>query len=321
LSVIIPAYNEEKRLQETLKKLRDYFKNQKYTYEVYVVNDGSRDGTAEVVGELMVDLNKARRDIPERSGGVPNAVRDRAGVGHRKRAGCPEGFNSPGNFRLIDNKENRGKGAVVKQGMLEAKGDWRLFMDADNSTDIEEIEKLWDYAKNGLGASFASSHPNQPTQPLPNQLAPGSLKSERGLDRHFAQDAPSAPEKYDVIIGSRYLKADSIKIKQPLIRRMVSRFGNWLSGVLLGLDIVDTQCGFKLFSAKAAEDIFPKQTIMRWGFDMEILAIAKHRGYQIKEVAVDWYDSTGSTVRKSAALKTLKELIIIKWNLMRGKYR
>ena len=84
--------------------------------------------------------------------------------------------------------------------------------------------------------------------------------------------------------------------------------------------MVDTQCGFKLFSAKAAGDIFPKQSIMRWGFDMEILAIARKKGYKIKEVAVDWYDSADSTVKKSAALKTLKELFLIKWNLMKGKY-
>ncbi len=234
LTVIIPAFNEEGRLPETLTKVRNYLNHQPYSWEVLVVNDGSKDGTAAVVTDL----------IKEWSG-----------------------------FRLIDNKENKGKGGVVKQGMMAAKGDWRLFMDADNSTDISEIEKLWAYTKD-----------------------------------------------YEVVIGSRYLKADSIKIKQSFLRRMVSRMGNWLIRVLLGLDIVDTQCGFKLFSAKAAEEIFSKQTIMRWGFDMEILAIAVKHGYEIKEVAVDWYDAEGSQVKKSAALKTLKELLIIKWNLIRGKY-
>ncbi len=238
LSVIIPAYNEEKRLPETLMKVRDYLSAQNYVWEVLIVNDGSKDKTADVASDLIKDWQ---------------------------------------GFRLIDNKENKGKGGVVKQGMLEAKGEWRLFMDADNSTDISEIDKLWPFAHNPSGF-------------------------------------------YDIIVGSRYLKSDSIKIKQPFLRRIVSRVGNWLIRILLGIDMKDTQCGFKLFSAKAAGGIFPKQTIMRWGFDMEILAIAIKKGYKIKEVAVDWYDSEGSQVRKSAALKTLKELFIIKGNLIKGKY-
>ena len=235
LSVVIPAYNEEKRLPATLSKVRDYLSRQKYEWEVLIVNDGSKDNTSAVVSDLIKDWDR---------------------------------------FKLIDNQQNQGKGGVVKQGMLEAKGEWRLFMDADNSTDVSEVEKLWPFKEN-----------------------------------------------FEIIIGSRYLDKDSIKVKQPLMRRMVSRFGNWLIRILLGINMADTQCGFKLFSAKAAGDIFPKQTIMRWGFDMEVLAIARKKGYEIKEVAVDWYDAKDSTVKKSAALKTLKELFIIKWNLMRGKYK
>ncbi len=234
LSVVIPAYNEEKRLPETLKKVKAYLEKQSYISEVLVVNDGSRDRTAAVVSDLV---------------------------------GKWQGF------RLIDNKENRGKGVVVKQGMLAANGDWRLYMDADNSTDLSEIEKLWPYIK-----------------------------------------------EYEIIAGSRYLKKDSIKIKQPLIRRIVSRLGNILIRILLGIHSADTQCGFKLFSAKATKAIFPLQTMERWGAEMEVWAIAIKKGYKVKEVAVDWYDAAGSKVRKSAALQTLKELIIIKRNLMRGKY-
>ena len=234
LSVVIPAYNEEKRLPATLEKIRKYLSSQRYEWEVLVINDGSKDNTGQVVSELIKSWD---------------------------------------GFRLIDNEINKGKGGVVKQGMLQAKGEWRLFMDADNSTDISEIEKLQPHLEN-----------------------------------------------FDIIIGSRYLNKDSIKVKQPLIRRMVSRFGNWLIRILLGIRMVDTQCGFKLFSAKASEEIFPKQTIMRWGFDMEILAIARKKGYEMKEVAVDWYDAENSTVKKSAALKTLRELFIIKWNIIAGKY-
>jgi len=251
LSVIIPAYNEEKRLPKTLKKVRDYLDHQNYTYEVYVVDDGSKDRTWEVTKDLIKDWS---------------------------------------NFKVISYTPNRGKGFAVKTGMLTAKGEWRLLMDADSSTDISEIEELFNFA------NLKSQSPNSKQIPNTND------------------------QKYEIIIGSRYLKKDSIKIKQPLGRRIMSRMGNWLIRIVLGIRAVDTQCGFKLFSAKAANEIFPLQTIDRWGFDMEILAIARKYGYEIKEVAVDWYDAEGSQVKKGVVWKTLRELMIIKWNLLTGKY-
>ncbi|MDI6602918.1 MAG: glycosyltransferase family 2 protein [Patescibacteria group bacterium] len=108
LSVIIPAYNEEKRLPKTLKEIDKYLKKQNYDYEIIVVNDGSKDLTAETVR------------------GMSSVIR---------------------NLKLIDNKINQGKGAVVRQGMLEAQGDYRLFTDADNSTAIDQIEKMWPWFK------------------------------------------------------------------------------------------------------------------------------------------------------------------------------
>jgi len=266
LSVIIPAYNEEKRLPETLKKVRDFLNQQKYTYEVVVVNDGSKDQTASVTSDWI----KSQGDD---------------------------------HFRLIDNKINQGKGAVVKQGMLAAKGEWRLFMDADGSTDIKEIEKLFNFAIS--------------KQVNPHGVIPGETR-DPGLDSRFrGNDKGSC---YEVIIGSRYLDKRSIKIKQPLSRRIVSRLGNIIVRVVLGIKSVDTQCGFKLLSGKASRDIFPKQTIDRWGFDVEILAIAIKLGYKIKEVPVDWYDAEGSLVKKTAVFKTLKEIWQVKRNLMKGKY-
>jgi len=282
LSVVIPAYNEEKRLPGTLKKIKTYLEKQSYDWEVLVVNDGSKDRTGELIEHFNRSpsvaqrhrLSPTQRVRAAYALGLDSASRNLASRPARVALRAHGLASEPnGTFRLIDNKENHGKGAVVKQGMLEAKGDWRLYMDADNSTDLSEIEKLWPYIK-----------------------------------------------EYEIIAGSRYLKKDSIKIKQPLIRRIVSRMGNILIRILLGIHSVDTQCGFKMFSAKATKEIFPLQTMERWGAEMEVWAIARKYGYKIKEVAVDWYDAKGSTVRKSAAFKTLKELIIIKWNLVRGLY-
>jgi len=234
-SVVIPAYNEEERLPPTLKEVVEYLKKQNFSWEVLVVNDGSNDNTAKVVAEFA---------------------------------------QSHPNVRLIDNKTNQGKGAVVKQGMLEAKGEWRLFMDADNSTPISEVEEFWPFIRD-----------------------------------------------YEVIIGSRYVQGSKITEKQPFIRRFISRAGNILIQLLILPGIQDTQCGFKMFSQKATEAIFPKQRFMRWSFDMEILAIAKKAGFKIKEVPVVWRNAPQSKLKAvKAALRTLKDLFLIKWNLLTGKY-
>jgi len=235
LSVVIPAYNEERRILPTLEDVAKYLSQQDYSWEVLIVNDGSTDKTNQVVQDFC---------------------------------------QSHPNFKLIDNKENKGKGGVVKQGMLEAKGRWRLFMDADNSTPISEIEKLWPYAKD-----------------------------------------------YDIIIGSRYIKEGAIKKKQPLIRRIISRGGNLLTQLLILPGIKDTQCGFKLFNEKSAQAVFPKQRFLKWSFDMEILAIAKKMGFKIKEAPVIWQDASLSKLKAAkAALRTLKDLLLIKWNLITKKY-
>ncbi len=104
LSIIIPAYNEEKRISKTLDSLNEYLEKQDYSYEIIVVSDGSKDDTVKIVKEKRKNIE---------------------------------------NLRVIDNKENKGKGFVVKQGMMEAKGKYKLFMDADNSTSINHIEKAW----------------------------------------------------------------------------------------------------------------------------------------------------------------------------------
>ena len=109
LSVIIPAYNEEKRLPKTLTEIDKYLRKQFYDYEIIVVNDGSKDRTAEIVRKLAKEIK---------------------------------------NLRLIDNKVNHGKGFVVRQGLLKAQGRYRLFTDADNSTSIDQVEKMWpEFAK------------------------------------------------------------------------------------------------------------------------------------------------------------------------------
>ncbi|MFN7088762.1 MAG: hypothetical protein ACK4NX_03035, partial [Candidatus Paceibacteria bacterium] len=107
--------------------------------------------------------------------------------------------------------------------------------------------------------------------------------------------------------------------KAQWYRRLAGRFSKYLIRLALGLwDIHDTQRGFKLFTAKAAEDIFSKIKINRFGFDFEVLALAKRRGYKIKEVPVVWSNPGESKVTFKSYLATLKELIKVRWHLWKN---
>lgn len=126
----------------------------------------------------------------------------------------------------------------------------------------------------------------------------------------------------DIAIGSRYVHGSEIILKQPWQRIVGSRIGNFLIQLLILPGIRDTQCGFKLFRHESVKQIVSYQTIWRWGFDMELLVIAKELGLLIAEVPVDWYDRAGSKVHSSRAFtSTLKELIQIWHNRLEGKYR
>ncbi len=233
LSVVIPAYNEEKRITKTLQSLKDYFKNKDYEYEIIVVNDGSKDNTVQVVKD----------------------------------------FGLTG-LSVIDNKKNNGKGYAVKQGMLKAKGKFRLFMDADNSTTIDHIEKM----------------------------------------------LPYFDENYDIIIASIAVKGAKIANTEKFYKRIFGQMGNLFIQLMLVPGIKDTQRGFKIFTSKAAEDVFKRLTLKRWGFDFEALAVARKLKYKIKEVPVRWKNDPESKVKLSAYIKTLFEAVKVRFNLWKGIY-
>jgi glycosyltransferase involved in cell wall biosynthesis len=231
----VPSFNEERRIEKTLRSISDFLKKQAFDYEILVVSDGSKDRTSEVVKNLESVIPK---------------------------------------LKLIDNKDNHGKGWVVKQGMLGATGEVRVFMDADNSTKIEEIAKFLPYFQQG----------------------------------------------YDVVIGSRRIQGANIAVHQPWIRDLQGSIFRLLVRTFVPLHLTDSQCGFKAFSASAAQKVFPKQTIFRWAFDVEILALARQAKLKIKELPITWVNDEESHVKLSGKINMLIEVLRIRFNLWTGKY-
>lgn len=125
---------------------------------------------------------------------------------------------------------------------------------------------------------------------------------------------------YDIVIGSRAMKDSQIFVHQPFYKEWLGRLGNKLIQLLLLPGIQDTQCGFKLFK-KNTLSLFQKQTIKRWGFDFEILYLAQKMGFRIKEVPVRWRNDNRSKVKGVDYLKTLEELLKIRWNTLTNKYK
>lgn len=150
---------------------------------------------------------------------------------------------------------------------------------------------------------FADADNSTPIEELP--------KLKKAMEESHAQ----------IAIGSRYLKGSNVRIKQSRFRILIGRTGNFLIRLFLIDGISDTQCGFKLFTHRAAKEIFTLQKVKRFGFDMEALVIAKSLGYKVTEVPVSWFNSTESRVRPiKDALHTLKDLVYIKLNLWAGRY-
>ncbi|MFN2104460.1 MAG: dolichyl-phosphate beta-glucosyltransferase [Candidatus Promineifilaceae bacterium] len=239
LSVIIPAFNEERRILATLVSIHEYLSRQPYTWEILVVLDGPTDGT----------LDQIRDFATERV-----------------------------NIHWIDRKENRGKGYTVREGMLAAKGQIRLFTDADNSTDIS----------------------------------------------HFQQMQPLFEEGYDIVITSRDRKdapGAGQAVPQPSMKRFLGNAGNLFIQLVAVPGIWDTQCGFKAFTAVAAERIFSTARIDGWGFDIEALALARQFGYRIAVIPARWIDHAETHVRTWNYVTTLLETIHVRWNLWSGAYK
>ncbi len=232
LSVVIPAYNEARRLPHTLSEITTYLARQSYASEIVVVDDGSSDDTAQIV-----------RDWP----------------------------SPPVSLRLVTQPDgrNHGKGAAVRLGLSEASGRVRVFMDADNSTTLDHIEQFWPFFEQG----------------------------------------------YDVVIGSRDIGGANVVIPQAWYKELGGKLGNMIIRAMAAPGIADTQAGFKAFTARCLDEVLPRLTIDRWGFDVELIVAARCRGFRVKEVPIVWRNDSASSVPATAYLQVLGEV----WRVRRQR--
>ncbi len=220
LTVVIPAFDEARRLPATLGAIRPYLDARGDPYEVLVVDDGSRDE-----GPALVEART--REWPM--------------------------------LRLLRLPENRGKGAAVRAGMLAGAGRWRLFTDADLSTPITELASLEEACRSGA----------------------------------------------DIAIASRALPGSDVAVHQAPHRELMGKTYNRLMQWLVLPGVHDSQCGFKLFTAAAAERCFAQLQCQRFGFDAEVLVRARQAGLRVAEVPVRWENAAGTrvnSVRDSAQM-------------------
>lgn len=234
LSIIIPAYNEEFRLPDTLSQVESFLEEQIYSSEVWIVDNNSTDRTSEIIQEY------SSRNT---------------------------------NFQGLFEKEP-GKGAAVRCGMLKAQGDFLFMCDADLSMPIKELNNF-----------------------LPPQL-----------------------EGFDIAIASREAPG-AVRYDEPQFRHLGGRLMNGLIQLFALPGINDTQCGFKCFSATTAKDLFQHQTLSGWSFDIELLYIARQRGFTIKEIPIPWIYHQESKVNPFRdALKILLDIKTIRRNAAQGLY-
>lgn len=231
LTIVIPAYNEEDRIVRTIEQTLSYLKQRPYASEILVVSDGSTDGTRAVA----------------------------------------ESFNSEDHVILkpLEYHPNRGKGYAVRYGMLKGIGDFILFMDADYSVPIEEIEK-------------------------------GFRLLEAG---------------YDIAIASRAVSGSQVDHHQNFFRELSAKIYTFIQSQYLGIHYKDTQCGFKIFTKKAAHSLFDRQKLDSVIFDPEILWLAGELGYRVAEFPVQWSHVEDSRIQYDSLKKSIfvfQELFRIK---------
>ncbi|PIL27981.1 transporter [Ganoderma sinense ZZ0214-1] len=277
LTVVIPAYNETERLPSMFATTLAHLESTRSSrsYEVLVVDDGSRDGTADLALKLGAQYPQSE-------------------------------------VRVVVLEKNVGKGGAVRHGMLHGRGRWLLMVDADGASRFEDLEALWkamdEISPKGEPAVVVGSRAHL-------------VKTEAVVKVRAVVVAVFCSSRRNVILTDRSLPS-SLSPQRSFIRNVLMYGLHTILRIVGVGHIRDTQCGFKLFSRRAAQQIFPYQHLATWIFDVEVLLLAKERGMAVAEVPIEWHEVSGSKLHVLAdSLQMLRDLIILRANLLLGRWK
>jgi len=185
-------------------------------------------------------------------------------------------------IRVVTLEKNLGKGGAVRHGMLHARGKRLLMVDADGASRFEDLELLW-----------------------------------KAMDEFGPKTKPA------MVVGSRaHLVKSEAVVKRALLRNILMYGLHTILRIVGVGHIRDTQCGFKLFSRSAAQQIFPVQHLATWIFDVELLLLAKQLGIPVAEVPVEWHEVAGSKLNVVIdSLQMLKDLLVLRANQLTGRWK
>ncbi|HUQ41190.1 MAG TPA: glycosyltransferase [Candidatus Limnocylindrales bacterium] len=238
LSLILPAFNEARRLPASLATCVEFFKARGLDAEIIVADDGSTDATPKIFADAVTSLPRAHIQ-----------------------------------YRLLQ-LPHRGKGAAVRDGVAAAQGDPIVFLDADLTIPVDILDQFI-----------------------------------RALN-----------EGADIAVASRYVKGSVVK--RPWWRRVMGTVFRGCVHALVPVDVKDTQCGGKAYTAEAAKDLFRRSRLSGFSFDAEVLFIARRAGYRVQEIPFTLVQDRVTSIDFVAQTpRMLRDLVLIRFNAMRGRYR
>jgi dolichyl-phosphate beta-glucosyltransferase len=277
LSVVIPAYNETIRLPSTLEETMTYLQRRR-----------DRSGPNFTYEVIVVDDGSSD---------------DTTGVAFEfvKKHGIDA-------VRVLSLPTNKGKGYAVKAGIMCTRGREVLFMDADGATAVSEIEKL----EKSMNTMLQEMKADNEEVRTPPSWERGSRRAPPGIVPETTTTGGGDPLPPLFVLGSRAHLQNDAMAKRTAVRNVLMHGFHALVTLVVGNQIRDTQCGFKLMTRKAAQMIVPQQRLQRWAFDVELVKIAQTLQVPMKEEQVVWTEIPGSKVRLTSIAHIAFELALIK---------